>query len=561
MKSDAFNHAEKCKTCQMHARKTCWDRVPIKPVERHEQSFMHWHLDIAGPMSSEKMQYPFCLLLLDSMSRYPIAFAIKSPTAKNICDCLLKVWMYFGIPRFVSADNATCNVANLTQELLKRFGVCPRFITPSHSEGNAAVERLIGTTKRLIAKTAADHPKSWHQHLPFIMWALREVPSELTNVPPWLLAMGTIPRGPLAVLRETWTGEREMPPTLGKGPTEYLKELYDNLEIAKKYAAAHSERMQQTYVGRYNTRARDKHFEIGDQVLILQPDSTESRLFASWKGPAEVVGKPSPYSYVVELEGVRHKLHANNLRNFRSQVNEVRIDTYGFGGPEDKALEDDQVQFDPDVELHAQVGTCAFIREEDEDFGNVQSWPPGKEPPESYTLPSQRIDLTQLSHLSESERGKLLNLLDKYPDVFRDEPGLYQGVQHTIPVSEDFHPRRLKEYKIPEKIKPEVTRQIQELLDRGIIIGSNSAMASPLVCILKGPGGRDGVRLAVDFRFLNRYTVSDAFPIPDIQDTIQKIGHARYISLTDFAQGYWQTKIVESDQWKTAFICDDELYE
>ena len=122
--------------------------------------------------------------------------------------------------------------------------------------------------------------------------------------------------------------------------------------------------------------------------------------------------------------------------------------------------------------------------------------------------------------------------------MFRDEPGLYQGVQHTIPVSEDFHPRRLKEYKIPEKIKPEVTRQIQELLDRGIIRRSNSPMASPLVCILKGPGGRDGVRLAVDFRFLNRYTVSDAFPIPDIQDTIQKIGHARYISLTDFAQGY-----------------------
>ena len=47
-------------------------------------------------------------------------------------------------------------------------------------------------------------------------------------------------------------------------------------------------------------------------------------------------------------------------------------------------------------------------------IGNVQSWPPGKEPPESYTLPSQRIDLAPLSHLSESERGKLLNLLDKY---------------------------------------------------------------------------------------------------------------------------------------------------
>jgi len=57
---------------------------------------MHWHMDVAGPMSSEKMQYPYCLLMIDSMSRYLVAFAITSPTAKNICDRLLKVWMYFG---------------------------------------------------------------------------------------------------------------------------------------------------------------------------------------------------------------------------------------------------------------------------------------------------------------------------------------------------------------------------------------------------------------------------------------------------------------------------------
>jgi len=85
-------------------------------------------------------------------------------------------------------------------------------------------------------------------------------------------------------------------------------------------------------------------------------------------------------------------------------------------------------------------------------------------------------------------------VLDKYPDVFRDEPGLYIGVQHCIPVSTDFKPKFLKEYKIPEKIISEVTRQIQELLKKGIIQHSNSPMASPLVCILKGPAGRDGIR-------------------------------------------------------------------
>ena len=62
-------------------------------------------------------------------------------------------------------------------------------------------------------------------------------------------------------------------------------------------------------------------------------------------------------------------------------------------------------------------------------------------------------------------------------------------------------------------------------MNRGIIRPSNTPMSSPVVCILKGPSGRDGVRLAVDFRYVNRYSVSDAFPISDIHDIIQHIAH------------------------------------
>jgi len=60
---------------------------------------------------------------------------------------------------------------------------------------------------------------------------------------------------------------------------------------------------------------------------------------------------------------------------------------------------------------------------------------------------------------------------------------------------------------------------------------------------------------------LNAHTVSDAFPIPDPQDVIQKIGQARHLTVTDATQGYWQTAIKPEDQWKTGFICDDQLYE
>ena len=565
LKRDVMTHVQCCKNCQLVARKTVWDRTPIQATVRYEAPFLHWHMDVLGPISSEKMQYPYCLLLIDSFSRFPAGFAIKTPTAKNICDCLVSLWTFLGVPRYLSLDNATCNVAALTRQMLKYFGVTPRFITPHHSEGNAPAERLIGTTKRLIAKVAADHPKSWHKHLPFVMWALREVPSDLTGLSPWMLVMGSLPRGPLSVLRDSWTGECELTPGLGKSPTEYLRELHSHLEIAKQYAELHSKQMQQVYVRRYNQRSKNKYFDVGDSVLVLQPNSTTSRMFATWKGPAQIVEKLSPHSYLVELDGTRYRLHANQLRRFFTKVDFVHIDSIGFGEMEGSSVVEPSEDLDVSercVDQEARVATCAIIHDEHRDFGDIQACRTRNDVSSGdMSLPSERIDPTSLSHLTEIEKQQLFVVLDKYADVFCDEPGLYTGVQHCIPVSPDFKPKRLKEYKIPEKIKSEVMRQIENLLEQGIIQRSSSPMASPLVCILKGPCGRDGIRLAVDFRYLNKHSIADAFPIGDIHDIIQRIGNARYLTVCDASQGYWQTLVAPSDRWKTGFICDDQLYE
>ena len=67
------------------------------------------------------------------------------------------------------------------------------------------------------------------------------------------------------------------------------------------------------------------------------------------------------------------------------------------------------------------------------------------------SLPSQRIDPSMLAHLTDAEKQQLLAVLDKYADVFRDDPWLYPGVKHRIPLTDNFKARRLKEYKIPEK--------------------------------------------------------------------------------------------------------------
>ena len=115
----------------------------------------------------------------------------------------------------------------------------------------------------------------------------------------------------------------------------------------------------------------------------------------------------------------------------------------------------------------------------------------------------------------------------------------------------------MREYKVPERLKQEVERQLDDMLATGIVQESNSPMASPLVCVLKGKGGCDGV----DYRYVNSYSVGDAFPISDIEDVIQKVGGKRFISTFDCRQGYYQTKVCDRDRWLTAFVCMGRLLE
>jgi len=86
-------------------------------------------------------------------------------------------------------------------------------------------------------------------------------------------------------------------------------------------------------------------------------------------------------------------------------------------------------------------------------------------------------------------------------------------------------------------------------------------MASPVVCVLKGKDGKGGDRLAVDYRYVNKHTITDAYPLPDISDLVQKVGNASIISTFDTTKGYYQTPVKESDRWLTAFTCEFGLFE
>jgi len=538
--NDVIKYCRECEVCQKRARVTFRDRVPIEGgVVSMEPVFSHFYVDCLGPIFPYKTAYNYAIVLLDKASRFPHAVPLRSLTAKNCCEAMLSVFQFTGMPSKVTTDRASNFTGELTREFFRRIGCSPIWCTPRHPEANSC-ERTIGTIKSMIAKVAIQYPKSWHRYVDLILWAMRESVNESTNVPPYTLVFGHLPRGPLAVLRDVWLNEDNYPTPKNKSTAEFLKDLRDRLDVARSYADEHAVKAQQQYVERYNRRSCDKTFTVGEHVLVLQKDSTSSKLFSRWIGPAVVIEVQSPHSYVVELDdSSRRIIHANHLRKFYIRTQCVICNP--------SLLVDD---FNCD--------SCTLISDQDSDFGELDVLDMVDMSVNPKLLPSQMIDISTLSHLSVKQQCELLQLLDCHANCFSDMPGNITCVEHVVDLSPGFKPKRMREYKVPECLKVEVEKQLEEMLANGIIRESTSPMCSPLVCVLKKGGG---VRLAVDYRYVNSYTISDAFPIPDIEDVIQKVGGKAFISTFDCKQGYYQTSVRECDKWLTAFVCMGRLLE
>jgi len=185
------------------------------------------------------------------------------------------------------------------------------------------------------------------------------------------------------------------------------------------------------------------------------------------------------------------------------------------------------------------VNACAIMYESDTDFGQLSTIPSTLSQPKSILLPSQKIDPESISHLTPKQQTELLKVLDRYPECFSDIPGHVDVIEYTISLTDNFKRKQLSAYRVPERLKPEVDRQIQEMLEIGIIRPSQSPMASPLVCVLKGRDGCDGVRLAVDYRYVNRFIRGDVFLLTEIGCVFQYRDCNHFIHVTDCKTRRW----------------------
>lgn len=171
----------------------------------------------------------------------------------------------------------------------------------------------------------------------------------------------------------------------------------------------------------------------------------------------------------------------------------------------------------------------------------------------------------RMEHLNPEEFTKLNKIINDNMQVFKDPDSkltCMTQVNCRIDTTDD-KPINQKVYPYPMAYKEEVQNQIETLLSDGIIQPSRSPWTSPVWIVPKkqDASGVKKFRMVIDYREVNKKTLSDRYPMPEIPYILNQLRNQKYFTTLDLASGFHQIKMNPGDIEKTAFSINNGKYE
>ncbi|GJY84383.1 reverse transcriptase domain-containing protein [Tanacetum coccineum] len=178
--------------------------------------------------------------------------------------------------------------------------------------------------------------------------------------------------------------------------------------------------------------------------------------------------------------------------------------------------------------------------------------------------------------LKDEEKAALLKVLKSHKRAIAWKLSDIKGVSpefctHKILMEEDYEPSVQSQRRVNPKIHDVIKKEVEKLLDAGLIYPiSDSPWVSPVHCVPKKGGMTvitneeneliptrlvTGWRVCIDYRKLNEATRKDHFPLPFMDQMLERLAGNEYYCFLDGFSGYFQIPIDPKDQEKTTFTC------
>ncbi|GJR62393.1 reverse transcriptase domain-containing protein [Tanacetum coccineum] len=178
--------------------------------------------------------------------------------------------------------------------------------------------------------------------------------------------------------------------------------------------------------------------------------------------------------------------------------------------------------------------------------------------------------------LSQDEKTSLINVLKNRKQAIAWKLSDIRGIDpefcsHKILLEDDYQPSVQHQRRVNPKIHDVIKKEVEKLLDAGLIYPiSDSPWVSPVHCVPKKGGMTvvtneenelvptrlvTGWRVCIDYRKLNEATCKDHFPLPFMDQMLERLAGNEFYCFLDGFSGYFQIPIEPKDQEKTTFTC------
>lgn len=155
----------------------------------------------------------------------------------------------------------------------------------------------------------------------------------------------------------------------------------------------------------------------------------------------------------------------------------------------------------------------------------------------------------------------LTKLCSGYLDVFALETDRisYNNFYKQKLRLHDDTPVYIKNYRLPKTQKDIINKKVDIMLKNNTISPSISEYNSPILLVPKKPlpgSSEKRFRFVVDYRHLNKKLLADKYPLPRMDDILDQLGKARFFSIVDLLNGFYQIELDEESKNLTSFSTD-----
>jgi len=142
------------------------------------------------------------------------------------------------------------------------------------------------------------------------------------------------------------------------------------------------------------------------------------------------------------------------------------------------------------------------------------------------------------------EAQKLLKeFADVFPDTLPNELPPKRSIDHLIELTPGAEPPSRSPYRLSYVETNELKKQLTDLQTKRFIRPSVSPFGAPVLFVHK----KEGIlQLCVDYRVLNKITIKNRYPLPQIDNLINKLVGSKYFTKIDLYSGYYQIPLTKT---------------